>query len=469
MRGWGRILCGALVLAFATAAGAQTPSLGGRIVGGTNAEPGKWPYQAAISVNGFACGGTLIEPGWVLTAAHCTVDPQTQQPFAADAYRIRLGSLYKSRDGQVLTVERIVVHESYGKPNKFENDIALLKLSSRVATLPPARLEATDTGGGRIAVDTRASPWARVIGWGYVDPATRQTAETLQEASLPLVENGRCNQVMGDAGTGPIDARRVCAGQNEGGVDSCNGDSGGPLLAADGRANWVQVGIVSYGVAECGKAKSFGVYTRVAAFAPWIERNLAIVPTSPAPKPVTPPTLALGSAARAPTLLAAAARDDGQVRINVLPSGDMRDGDRFQLRITSAFDGYLALFDVNEKNEVTQLFPNPRSKLANRDGMIRANAPLTIPDPSYGFEFRGSKPFGRGRLIALVTRDAATVGSVIRAEDGLKMLTDAEQSFARLEVVLKPTAPPPAASPSAPQPAPTGWAAGQTDYFVRER
>lgn len=460
-------LWGALALLLAIVSAPASAQFGARIVGGSEAKPGAWPYQVAISAAGYSCGGTLIAPQWVLTAAHCTVDPSSRAAFPADAYSLRIGSLHKARDGRVLRVTQVIVHEKYNQPAAFENDIALLKLSEPVGDIAPVAMEGVDAGRGRAAVDVRASPWARVIGWGYTDPVRRTPAEMLQEASLPIIENGRCDTTMGKGDTGPIDARRICAGQSEGGVDSCNGDSGGPLLA-NGGGNWVQVGIVSYGVAECGKPNAFGVYTRVASFANWIERNLAVIPVgSASPPPVKP--LALGTPARAPGLVANAERGDPRLRIEMLPGASIREGDVFRIRVTSQIDGQLALFDVNDRNEVTQLFPNTRSQTAGRTGSIRAGAPLTIPDASYGFEFRGAKPLGRGRLIAVLTRDPAVLNGIVRAEDGLKTLPDADQTFGRLEVVLKPSAaPPPAPTTAAAAPTPQGeWAAAQLDYFVR--
>ncbi len=467
-----RAIAAGMALAFLAAGSpalAQDDALGARIVGGSDAKAGDWPYQVFIRIGQAACGGTLIAPDWVITAAHCAFDPRSGAKVPAAAYQVRAGSLYKSSGGEVIPVEQVIPHEDYNREFSFANDIALLKLSRSATGIAPVQLEGMAQGSSRAAaVDTASSPWARVIGWGYVNSDTRQTSEALQEAPLPIIENGRCNQSMGAEGTGPIDQRRVCAGPSEGGVDSCNGDSGGPLLVQDRDQRWMQVGIVSYGSVKCGTPGKYGVYTRVGAFAPWIERNLGLTGTAAPVQPAPVRPIALGTAVQAPGLIAAASKGDPRLRIAVLPGARMREGDVFRLQVTSTIDGYLALFDINERNEVTQLFPNPRSQVAHRDGAIRAGATLTMPDPGYGFQFRAAKPYGRGRLLAVVTRDQATLGTVVRAEDGLKTLADPQSTFARLEVVLKPQPAPAAPQPTAEAPPPANWAATLTDYLVEE-
>jgi hypothetical protein len=264
-------------IAALSLAGTARAQLSGRVVGGHDAPVGAYPFQAYLLADGgrYACAATLIRPEWVLTAGHCTQDPVTHERFKPDQFELRIGSRTKSSGGETRRVRAVFVHDGYSKPHAYENDIALLQLD-RPSDLPTVRLEGQPAGEGRLSVEPKASPWVRVVGWGYVDSHTRTTSEVLQEAQLPLVPAAVCNESMPSELTdaGPIDERRLCAGQNEGGVDSCNGDSGGPLLSKDETGRDLQIGIVSYGVTDCGRPKAYGVYTRVAAFEPWIEAHV---------------------------------------------------------------------------------------------------------------------------------------------------------------------------------------------------
>merc|ERR1711860_17109 len=96
---------------------------GFRIVGGSVAKPGSWPWQANIRYLGrHLCGGTLIHPKWVVTAAHCIVG------YNERSYAVMMGKHEKNGvepTEQKLEVERIYIHPSYNRP---DNDIALMRL-----------------------------------------------------------------------------------------------------------------------------------------------------------------------------------------------------------------------------------------------------------------------------------------------------------------------------------------------------
>lgn len=100
----------------------------GRVIGGVDGQHGSWPWQVGLYVGDskFSCGGSLIKPDWVLTAAHC-IDPKLQ----VSDYRVRLGDWHRYYyDGteQVLNASKVIVHSQYHRPYLINNDIALIKL-----------------------------------------------------------------------------------------------------------------------------------------------------------------------------------------------------------------------------------------------------------------------------------------------------------------------------------------------------
>ncbi len=425
-----------------------------RVIGGHNASEGDWPFQTLVVSERGVCGGTLIAPNWVVTAAHCTTDDKTNRPIPAEAFTLRIGSIYPKAGGEMHTARRVVTHEGFAFAT-MTNDIALIELDtpSRQRVVPLEGVTLPTQAGRKVKAD--ASPWATVIGWGRMVPITGGIATVLQQASLPLVDVDRCNQALSPRlqRYGPIDQRRICAGLTEGGVDSCNGDSGGPLLISDGDGGWAQVGVVSYGEPNCGAPNSFGIYTRISSFADWIGRSIGMaVP----PPPSRPTTSVLGAPAAAPTVMAEAAKERGDLAIS-MSRRNLRIGDSFVLEVRSSFDGYLVLFDLNAKNQLTQLFPNPRSEILAKKGFVRGGAAVRLPDATYGFEFRAADPRGRGRILALAVSDPAMLAG-IKAGDGFRTLEDPEAVLAQLERTVRPV---PATRDGVRK-----WGAAFTDYVI---
>ena len=241
-----------------------------QITNGSDAAVGEVPYIAALLSSGVEdrfqaqfCGGAVIDPEWVLTAAHCVVSDGELTP--ADGIDVLLGAVdLSSDDGDRIALSEIVAHPDYDE-SSMQNDLALLHLAAPTATETLAW--ATDT-----LLET-AGTTVTLAGWGGLttDQADQVYARVLQVADMPILAAAVClTEVFGfDTGT------MLCAGapedDDDGGIDACQGDSGGPLVATEPDGTRVQVGIVSFGP-TCGFTPT--AYTRVSTYAGFIEATV---------------------------------------------------------------------------------------------------------------------------------------------------------------------------------------------------
>lgn len=167
--------------------------------------------------------------------------------------------------------DTVIVHPDYDSKT-LENDLALIKLKTpvpyrddiRPICLPHFKEDFTGMDG-------------YATGWGLTDFDKRQLPDTLQVVKLPIISNKRCRSMYKRGGHEKIITDMdLCAGYAKGGMDACEGDSGGPLITQRrGERRWVLAGIVSNGV-KCGEPFLPGVYTKVAEFLPWIYEQIRI-------------------------------------------------------------------------------------------------------------------------------------------------------------------------------------------------
>ncbi|XP_069044088.1 serine protease 27-like [Lepisosteus oculatus] len=237
-------------------------------LGKQDAKEGQWPWQVYVRINHAytICGGSLISEQWVLMAAQCF-----QPSVSLEHSFVRLGAYKLARPSKhevKKSIKKVVLHEQYEKA-KDSFDIALVQLDSEVSLSPyisPVQLAKPND-----VFTENTECWA--TGWGWTkENVPLAPPRTLQEVQLPIVDNRRCQSMYNSEAT--IREDMMCAGDEDGQKDTCNGDAGGPLVCKKGES-WIQAGIVSFG-RGCGSPNSPGVYTRVSSFRCWIRKHSGV-------------------------------------------------------------------------------------------------------------------------------------------------------------------------------------------------
>ncbi|XP_045513833.1 serine protease snake-like isoform X1 [Pieris brassicae] len=251
------------------------------IISKYSTKQGDYPHMAAIgwkikAINkwAFLCGGSLISPSFVLTAAHCSkaMNRELESP-GPDIVRLGTRDLENSKfESPVdINIKKFITNPYWKPPIKYF-DIALVQLVAEVEfskLIQPACLE------GKYFTSRHE---VTVSGWGITNEKSLKPSSEVQAGNVDIIESKYCDfllLVYRDRNWGGLTDNQMCAGNINGGVDTCQGDSGGPLQVKikdtkyEGSMHMI-IGVTSFGH-KCGRKDLPGVYTKISPFLDWIE------------------------------------------------------------------------------------------------------------------------------------------------------------------------------------------------------
>jgi len=271
-----------------------------RVIGGSSYNNGQWPWLVSLkgeipasywlwivtSYTNYYCGGSLISDQWVMSAAHCFTSAGSSSK-TPKYWHIKAGDVKRQVSGFVDTLKqfwysitnqptanwyyihatKIIIHPQYDASDKFSNDIALIKLETKLPLAPADPYIDVVPLPYNVPSDwPKAGANCSMQGWGCtVDGGPLQ--DYANAVTLPIVSDEDCAQIYGYLGP-----KRVCAGLNFAAKGLCKGDSGGPLVCMNG-ATWTQAGIASFASGD-NSGNWPGAFTKVQKYLDWINATL---------------------------------------------------------------------------------------------------------------------------------------------------------------------------------------------------
>lgn len=247
----------------------ETPERDGRrlqVVNGQQVDAAEYPFLVSLrnSNGAHTCGGTLIKPHIVLTAAHCVTRPGrgVDDVDILTLSVISSANVQEKRFDSLIRTKESIIHPEFNQSAWYDYDIAILILERNLTDAAPI--------GYYGPLEKSQERELYIAGWGDLYFQQNKLSDELMEARVSRIPQSICQQ-WGESflSYGEITDAMLCAGDLINGRDYCRGDSGGPLIARKGPDAFL-VGVNSWSVA-CGKSKFPGVYTSIAATKEWID------------------------------------------------------------------------------------------------------------------------------------------------------------------------------------------------------
>ncbi|XP_075398766.1 granzyme A-like [Tenrec ecaudatus] len=234
-----------------------------KIIGGNEVEPHSRPYMVLIKGE-KVCAGALVRKDWVLTAAHCPLNNDSKVILGAHTMA------NNESEKQIRVVKKQIPYPCYDQ-DTHEGDLQLLQLDRKAVLNKNVAVLALPQKGE----DVKPGTTCQVAGWGKTNNMSPQFSNTLREVNITVIDRKICNDEKHYNYNPVIGLNMICAGSLKGGKDSCNGDSGSPLIC-DG----IFRGTTAFGLpGKCGDPRGPGIYIRLSRkYLIWIVKTIRGIP-----------------------------------------------------------------------------------------------------------------------------------------------------------------------------------------------